>query len=149
MSVSKFLTSLTAALLAVAESQALDPKDYAVNATVQISDPPPQIKILWPGTDLARQYIIRRKSVSDNSWSAPLATLPGDATGFSDFNIAPGATYEYEIQEDTNIYPYPNGDSADWVSAYTYICAGVNADVVDFRGKVLLVADSSVASALS
>jgi hypothetical protein len=149
MSVSKFLTSLTAALLAVAESQALDPKDYAVNATVQISDSPPQIKILWPGTDLARQYIIRRKSVSDNSWSAPLATLPGDATGFSDFNIAPGATYEYEIQEDTNIYPYPNGDSADWVSAYTYICAGVNADVVDFRGKVLLVADSSVASALS
>jgi hypothetical protein len=114
--------------------QGLEAKAYAVDVQVRAETSPPQIQFAWPALEVARQYIIRRKGVNEGNWSSTLATLPGDATGFIDNKVSVGSAFEYEIEMDTSYYPWPNGDPSQWINAYTYVCAGVNAPLIDAQG---------------
>jgi hypothetical protein len=127
---------------------AFDPAMYAVDTRVEVNASPPQIRMSWPAVDYARQYIIRRKALTDANWTTTLATLPANSTGYTDSSVQVGSAFEYEVQMDTSLYPWPQGDSSQWISAYSYLYAGVNAPLEDFKGKVILVVDSSVAPAL-
>ena len=53
-------------------------------------------------------------------------TLAGTATSYADSSVAVGTAYEYQITKVTSTY---NG--------YGYIQAGINAPLVEGRGKVL------------
>ena len=115
---------------------------------MQTSTAPPQIIFSWPQVDYARQYTIKRKNPGDSDWAQTIAVLPGNATGFTDSDVAVGSVFEYEFDMATSLYPYPQGDPSKWINAYTYVFAGINAPLVDSEGKVLLVVDSSVSGAI-
>jgi hypothetical protein len=128
---------------------ALDAIDYTVQVTATTTISPPQIILNWTADAYARNFTIRRKSKTDLTWSSPLAVLDGDATTFTDSNVSVGSAFEYEIEEGTSIYPYPNGSPSDWVTAYGYIYAGIAVPLNDSPGKVLLLIDSNFSAPLS
>lgn len=125
---------------------AYDARDYAVDASVSVTTSPPAIKLQWAASGFARQYTIRRKRLTDNTWSAPIATLPGNSIQFVDFNVTLGSAFEYEIEMETTL---PSANPGPVVKAYSYLFAGVEAPVQDLKGKVIVVVDSSIAGAIA
>lgn len=112
-----------------------------VTATVQAS--PAQITLSWKqdtaGTPAS--YTVYRKAPAATAWGNPLATFSGNTTNFTDTNVALGTAYEYQIVKDFTAARGYNG--------YGYVEAGINVPLVDNRGTVILVVDTSFASALS
>src|SRR5436190_5267048 len=108
-----------------------------VSATVDAGQP--KVTLSWPQDTLAipSSYTVYRKSLESGSWGAG-TTLSGGTLSFTDTSVQVGQIYEYAIDKVTATH---NGSG--------YICVGVNAGLVDKRGKVLFVVDSSQASALA
>lgn len=126
------LLSLVLSLPAFGQRQA---RDFAVEASAQVQASPARITLTWPGVS-ANSYTIFRKGLNDGNWSQ-IGTAPGNATSFADNNVSVGNAYEYKIVR--------TGD----VTAYGFLYSGINVNPIENRGKVLLVVDSSHASALS
>ncbi len=111
----------------------------AADAAVQVSavavkDPSPRITLIWPSTPSGSTIAIYRKAPGAAAWNAPIASLPAGATGHVDAAVAVGSVYEY------------------WVSsggAAGYVASGIEIPLVESRGKVVLIVDSTYAASLS
>jgi hypothetical protein len=123
-----------AAWLGTPGMQAADPQDFAVKVTAQVQESPPRIQLQWPAGAFSTSYAISRKLRDDQSWS-PLASVPGDATGFADDAVVLGAAYEYEIMQ----------QNSDGLIAYGYIYAAIQLSCPGDRGRLVLMVDTSVA----
>ena len=123
---------------------AAEPRDYAVEISAQVLSNPLSLELRWPRKDYARQYTVRRRLLGSGDWGSPVATLPPASEGFTDANVSNGIAYEYEVQLETTI-----GGGAGLVSAYGYIYAGMNVPAADYKGKVIMVVDSSIAGSIS
>ena len=133
-----------AVLLALAAQAALAVEntwDYAVLVTASVQTSPPRITLSWPQDTVAvpDSYTVYRKSVGATSWGAG-SILSGSVTGFSDDNVAIGSAYEYQIFKTNSAYQS---------SGYGYIDAGVNAALVDQRGRLVLIVDNTYAGELA
>ena len=108
-----------------------------INATVQTS--PPRITLTWLQDQYgANSYTIYRKGQSDTSWGSG-TTLSGSTTSFVDNNVVVGGTYEYQIVK----------SATAGYTGYGYIYSGIDAPLVDNRGKIVLVVDNSFTASLS
>jgi hypothetical protein len=135
-----FLSAISTLLFGLDDSYGAEATwEFCVQVSVSVSVSPPRIILSWPqDTDtFPNQYIVYRKSRNATSWGTG-ATLPGSATSFTDPYVAVGETYEYQIHKITANY---NG--------YGYIYTGIQAPPVDYRGKLILVVDQSIAGAIS
>ena len=112
---------------------------YTVQLSASVRSSPPQITLSWPqdpyGVD---SYTVYRKSRDASVWGR-VAVLAGSATTYVDNNVAAGSSYEYQLVKDARLS----------YTGYGYIYAGIEAPLVDYRGKVILVVDSSHATALA
>ena len=109
-----------------------------ISATVQVS--PPQITLHWqPDEYGANSYSIYRKAKDDASWPTAHTTLPGSVTNFTDTTVAVGSTYEYQIVK----------AAALGYTGYGYIFAGINAALIENRGKLLLIVATNSTTSLS
>ncbi|HYF50381.1 MAG TPA: carbohydrate-binding domain-containing protein [Planctomycetota bacterium] len=115
---------------------ATSPADYAVQVSASVSTSPAKITLSWPSFG-ASSYKIYRKSFGSTSWGSVIASLSGSATSWTDTNVSVGGAYEYQVVRSAN------------VTGYGYIYAGVNANMIDGRGRVALVVDSSMSGPLS
>ncbi|MCX6903132.1 MAG: fibronectin type III domain-containing protein [Verrucomicrobia bacterium] len=141
------------ALTAVEDVKAVNPvngNDIAVQVSAVAQAVPAQITLQWPNSPSANivydSYAIYRKAASDSSWGAVRATLPGTATNFVDTNVSVGAAYEYQVirnGSDHTTTPPPV------FSGYGYVCSGIQAPLVESRGKMILLVDATVAPSLS
>ncbi|MDX1950980.1 MAG: Ig-like domain-containing protein [Verrucomicrobiota bacterium] len=122
---------------------AINPLEYAVTVSATVVASPPQIHLKWPANSAVRKYTIRRKALMDNAWSRPLATLGQGSVGFVD-SVPLGSAFEYEIEAETT-----HVSSGRSVTAYGYIYAGQAVPLPDYRGKLILLVESSVAGPLS
>jgi len=82
-------------------------------------------------------YAICRKTTDATSWDNS-TVLTGSSTSFVDNDVVEGQSYEYQIHKIASTY-----------QGYGYICAGINTPLVEDRGKVILVVDSTYAADLS
>jgi hypothetical protein len=112
-------------------------RDYVVEAQVVLSENPPQIILKWPAVAGSTEYRVSRKRVEDNGWT-PLANLAGDQNSYTDGNVTIGAAFEYQIIRAT---------SAGF-TGYGYVYAGLKAPLIQDRGKIILIVEKSIASAL-
>jgi hypothetical protein len=112
--------------------------NYAVQMSAVVNADPPRIELNWP-VDVAPTmgYTVHRKAPGENTWTS-IATLSTDATSFVDENVELGRVHEYQIAS----------RSAN-VTGYGYIAVGINAPLVDSRGKVILVVDKTMAEPLA
>jgi hypothetical protein len=130
------LVAITTFTTAFAVENTWDPS-VQVSATVQTA--PARITLSWPQDTNATpsSYTIYRKSPASTDWGSG-TTIAGSSTSYSDTNISAGAAYEYRIVKAASAY-----------TGYGYITAGVQASLVDSRGKVVLVVDNSFTASLS
>lgn len=107
----------------------------AVEASVQIQESPPQIRLTWPSPETgASRYRIAKRPVG-GGWS-DVATLDGSATSWTDGSVSAGQRYEYRIIKDM-----PNG-----YMGHSYLMAGIRAPILEDTGKVLLIVRDNIAS---
>lgn len=113
---------------------------YAVQISATVQTAPPQISLSWPQDTQAvpNSYTVYRKAPSATSWGAG-TTLPGTTLSYIDSNVAVGSTYEYQIVKQS-----PLG-----YTGYGYILSGIQAPLVDLRGKVILVVEKTYAPNLA
>jgi hypothetical protein len=110
---------------------------YAVQARASIQLSPARVTLQWPTDQIPPTgYNVWRKSPGDAWWGLPVR-LPATATTYVDDNVAVGQIYEYQIEKQTTLY-----------SAWGYVSVGLNAPLVESRGKVLLVVDRSIGGAV-
>lgn len=128
---------------------ALPTSDYAIQVSAQVQASPPRITLGWPTNAHAINCKVYRKLLAAPSWGSPLATLPAGAQGFADTNVSVGTAYEYQVEVLTDYYPYPNGSVTDWLTAYGYCYAAIDAPLIEDRGKVILIVDDAFSGPLS
>jgi hypothetical protein len=130
---------LQAALFASAARATDNTWDYSVQVTARVEAAPARITLSWlqdsTGTPLS--YTVFRRAPGSQNWGAG-TTLPGNTTEYVDTRVARSAAYEYRIVKVTPKY-----------SGYGYIQAGIEAPLVDARGKMILVVDRTVAGPLA
>ena len=113
--------------------------NYAVQLSAVVQSAPPQITLSWPqdSTATPNSYTVYRKAPGASSWGSG-TTLPGSATSFVDSGVAVGIAYEFAVVKNAGTY---NG--------YGYLQSAINLPLVDSRGKVVLVVESTYAGNLS
>src|SRR5947207_1300089 len=113
--------------------------NYAVQLSAVVQSAPPQITLSWPqdSTATPNSYTVYRKAPGASSWGSG-TTLPGSATSFVDSGVALGIAYEFAVVKNAGTY---NG--------YGYLQSAINLPLVDSRGKVVLVVESTYAGNLS
>lgn len=73
-----------------------------------------------------------------SGWQS-IGALPGNATTFTDSNIAIGSKYEYQFIKNTS----------GAYTGYGYISAGIRVPVTDYFGKIVVVVENSLAGPLA
>ena len=71
------------------------PRERSVEVSVQISEAPPRFDFEWTEDPAATTYQVYRKDLEAMDWGEAIASLPGDATTFTDTDIEIGVGYEY------------------------------------------------------
>ncbi|MBI3258725.1 MAG: T9SS type A sorting domain-containing protein [Ignavibacteriae bacterium] len=141
----KFFTSLLFIFMIASLSiHAQQPKDFAVMLNVSTQKAPThKIVIGWAKDNFAKQYSIFRRLAGTTNWGNSIADLDSTAIKYADTAIEIGKQYEYQVfkravQNDTTIY-----------LGSGYIVSGIEVPPPSFRGKVLLLIDSTIVSPLS
>jgi hypothetical protein len=113
--------------------------EFSVQVSAQVQTTPAQIQLSWPQDQytLPTSYTIYRKALTDMGWGSGVQ-LPGTATTYLDSNVVEGTGYEYQVVKTTSQY-----------SGYGYVYAGINLPLVENRGKLLLVVDTTHAADLA
>ncbi|HEY1106985.1 MAG TPA: C25 family cysteine peptidase, partial [Opitutaceae bacterium] len=100
---------------------------------------PAQITLSWPQdtNGVPSSYTVYRRAPGSTDWGAG-KTLAGSATSYVDADVKAGQAYEYRIVKAGSSY-----------TGYGYILTGIEAPLVDSRGKLVLVVDNTVAAPLA
>lgn len=104
--------------------------NYAVRVSAEVQTNPPKIVLTWPADTNAASYTLYRKLRDDTLWDAGTDLAP-DATNYVETNIVVGSAVEYHISK----VGLTDGDG--------YIYAGIGMPLVESRGKVILVVEST------
>lgn len=111
--------------------------DYAVRCSATVATNPPTLTLSWPADPKATNYAVRRKTRDAVVWATTNVLGPG-ATNYVDTNVVLGGAYEYRITKSATNY---SGEGT--------IYAGLEVPLVEFRGKVILLVDSTQATPLA
>jgi hypothetical protein len=120
------------------DAQSQVTKDYSVLLTATIDTVQPKIILHWPKRTTATAHTVHRKTKNAITWGAPLASLAGTDTVYTDYNVVADSLYEYRVTE-----------NAPPISASGYICVGMNMVATEHRGTLILVIDSTFTDSLS
>lgn len=127
--------SLFAAFAAVLSTTGLrsqTPQQTVVPVTAVASASPPSIAFSWPLDPTASSFSVARRLAGASSWG-PLGLIPGGgtATTWTDTNVSVGTRYEYWFNKVGN----PAGKG--------FVTAGIEAAVIEDRGRLVLLVDAS------
>jgi hypothetical protein len=134
----KAFAILLIVLLKSAEISAQSLTDAAVQIVATAVSNPPQITLRWPGNASTLQYQVFRKLKSSGAWGAAMATLPSSVLVYTDNSVVTGDNYEYRIIRSGNSY-----------TGYGYCNSGVDVPEVEYRGKLILLVDSTMINPLA
>jgi hypothetical protein len=114
------------------------PRYYAVEASARVQSSPPKITLEWPADERATSYRVYRKPLGASSWT-PLGSLQGNGTVYTDTAVSAGSAFEYQIEKSTS-YGY---------KGYVYLFGGIEAPMIENRGKVVLIVENKYAADLA
>lgn len=115
------------------DSNAQVTKDYAVPIQATVNASTPSITLHWTASS-ATNFSIYRKLESATTWNVLATGIAGSTRSYTDTNVLVNTKYEYKITKNASSY---NG--------YGYIVSGINIDLVEYRGTLILLMDSIVA----
>ncbi len=108
-----------------------------IQADVQVD--PPQITLTWINDTTHSEYIIYRKAKDDNQWTDTLVVLDPSITTWTDTSVSVGIGYEYRVSKTQPKFPENEGP----IPGFGYIYSGIQVPPTHFRGRCLLVVDST------
>lgn len=135
-----FLALVLTCLLPVT-ALALDSDQVFV--TVDVNESAPSVTFTWDEqTDGVDIQVSRREigQVGPAAWN-PLATIAHPNVSYTDSSLQSGIAYEYKVYRE-----YVSGDIS-W--AASYIAVGVAAELVETRGRMLLLVEAGMGQALA
>jgi len=157
-----FITHLFLILLVCSTLIAEDGRVYSIPLKVLTSiNPQPSIKLVWTEDPTAKKYSVFRKDPSENSWfdqtawGKEIAVLQSNANSYTDNEVEIGKEYEYQIirtSEYAKITTINLGNGNDTITQYLglgYAVAGIDIPPIQYRGKVLIIVDSTIADSLA
>ncbi|MCH8902391.1 MAG: T9SS type A sorting domain-containing protein [Bacteroidetes bacterium] len=112
--------------------------DYTVQLSAVVKTDSPRITLSWPQDLNSIGYQIFRKDKQASSWGFAIVTLPDSAISYADTSVNITEGYEYRVIKYTNSY-----------TGYGYIYAGMELPPVEFRGRLILIVDSTHAVPLA
>lgn len=112
--------------------------DVAVQLSVNVQNSPAQITLNWIGNSTSSQYQVFRKLKNAAFWGAPVATLNGTTNQYIDNTVSIATNYEYKVSRTGSGYV-----------GYGYINSGIEVPEIDFRGRLILMVDSSFTGPLA
>lgn len=112
--------------------------DAAVRLSATVQNTPPQISLSWPTNTTTSQYQVFRKLKSAGSWGSALASLSGSVTQYTDLTAVAGQNYEYRIIRAGSGY-----------TGYGYINSGIAVPETEYRGKLILLVDTTFSNSLA
>ncbi len=110
----------------------------SVQVTCAVQSAPARITVNWVPYTGATGYTVYRKLHSATSWGASVATTNGGTSSYVDNNVAANTLYEYRV-----VRASPDG------TGYGYACSGIEIQPADYNGKVVLLVDGTIASAIA
>jgi hypothetical protein len=131
----------------------MKPRDCAVmvNATSKFN--PPSITLTWKKNDIDLSYDIKKKLIDKQSWGTTIAVINPPNTSYTDYNVELGKAYEYMITSTEYAKVTLNTGKGDTtypttVYGYGYLYAGVGYVPPAYKGKIILLIDSTIKAAL-
>ena len=135
-----FISVLVAAFLILSQRQGFSDNTwvYTVQLSATAEASPARITLHWKSDDYgAASYTVYRKTVASADWG-PGVQLSGWATSYVDSSVAAAQAYEYRVVKQATL----------GYTGYGYIYCGIQAPLVDTRGKVILVVESNATAPL-
>ncbi len=121
------------------EGQAQSSLDAVIRVTATTSPTEPYITLNWPKLTNATSTIsIYRRVKGSTSWGTA-NSVANTATSYADATASPGVVYEYSLKCSSSLVG----------TAYGAIVAGYNIPLVEKRGNVILLIDSTMTTSLS
>jgi hypothetical protein len=126
-----------AACVGTLTASAASVSDYSVRVSATVQTNPAFIRLSWPADPGATDYLLYRKARDDKYWIT-YWDLGAGASNYVDSTVAVGQAYEYRVSKSASTY-FGEG----------YLYAGIEVPLVESRGKVILLADTTYASSLT
>ncbi len=98
---------------------------------------PPSITLGIPSCGCPAK-VIRKRVLGEESWGAPIATVPDSVGSYHDTSVTAGVIYEYQV---SNLM----GPTTEYVNADWKTLAFVGKQAVEQRGVVVLLVDAVIA----
>jgi hypothetical protein len=132
-----YTMSICCLLYAAANAQVA--RDLATELTVTYDKAKPSITLQWvPDSSATSSYLVYKKTKQATKWGNKIATIAINKYTYTDTNVEVGKGYEYYVRKTKGSY-YGGG----------YIYAGIEMPVVENRGRIIFVLDTTHKSALS
>ena len=127
----KTTTIFVISMLMAAFTFGEEPVEKVIQVTTTVTENPPAISFKWNQVPGQFDILIYRKSNNSNNWGNPIATLPVNTVEFTDLKVEKGIKYEYAIK------------AKYYMPIETYVTAGINCRETEYRGKLILLVDST------
>lgn len=103
-----------------------------------ISDDGSQIKLTWEKDEFAYEYTVFRKIRNATNFTQISDVLSENDTTFTDFGVQPGEIYEYQVRTKSE-----NESEMRW-RGFGYITTGIDYQLNNWKGKTLILVDSTI-----
>ncbi len=110
----------------------------SVMLEAKVTDMPPAIQLKWNPYPDATNYVVYRRNKNASSWGLPAKTLTKTDSVWTDMSVESGKAYEYRVLR--NGTPY---------TAYGYIFAGIGLQPEPYKGKIIVLVDSTLVPSLN
>lgn len=104
-----------------------------VQVTAAVQPSPAQITLSWPADNDALAYQVYRKIKGATAWGSILATLPANATGYTDMAVSVNTAYDYKITMTSSGTP----------TKYGYTASSIELASITNRGIVIVVIEDT------
>ncbi|HMC97410.1 MAG TPA: hypothetical protein VKG92_07155, partial [Flavobacteriales bacterium] len=124
-------------LLAIAGNAQTSAQKAAVQLSATMQNSPARITLNWTSAASTTSITIYRKLRSATTWGGAIATPATSATQYQDNAVTIGTAYDYRVVR-----------VAGGVSGSGYVASGIEVPPVDYRGKLVLLVDNTLAPQL-
>jgi hypothetical protein len=127
---------IAASMFLAAFATGQNPNEKVIQVTTSVTENSPAISFKWNQISENYNISIYRKNKNSNQWGNPIATLPPTAVEYTDKNVETGFEYEYSLI------------AKSYVPIATYVNAGIKCKATEYRGKIILLVDSTFVTGL-
>lgn len=140
--INAIITFIAISLLTPCLSHAQSAVDTTIRVTAWTNTSKPYITLYWASISSATGNLTIYRRVKGSSTWVSIATPAASALTYADSDnaVVPGVAYEYSLQGSRSVSPY---------TVYGAIVVGSNLPLVENRGKVILLVDSTMTTSLS